>query len=79
MATKKKTTKKAVNFEDIYHKFTVDVDDCALQLFELKNSVMSGNITHTELIEDLWSISCKLNAAIEKSELAADPYYEDND
>jgi len=66
MAKKKKT--KQVNWKDVAVKFNRDMDRGLVDLYNMKDDVFRGEITHNELIEQLFSICAKFNTAFQNFE-----------
>jgi len=76
MANKKKNV---VDYKKVYNKFSKDVDDVLYLIHNLKENVFEGNISHKDMIDELFSISYKLGAAFETAENVIDPYNDDED
>lgn len=79
MPTKKKTKKKPVNFEKAYNKLMADMESVCFTLFEVKEMVTSGTITHKDLIEELYELCHSMSDSLGDSDRFTDPYYEDAD
>jgi len=65
---KNKNKNKKVDWEKNYAKFAHDIDSGMIILHDLKEDVFRGEITHNELIEQLFNICAKFNAACETFE-----------
>lgn len=61
-------TKKKINFEKAYKDFAHDVDTTLFSLYQLKDDVFEGTITHREMLDKLFEITAQLTHAFEKSE-----------
>lgn len=68
MATKKKKTVKKINWEKNSNKFARDIDNAMIDLWDLRDDVFNGEITHKEMIEKIFTICSKFNNACETFE-----------
>jgi hypothetical protein len=64
MATKKNT--KKTDYEKIYYMLLHDADDILFRLYELKDEVFSGEMTHKDTVHQLFDLCSELDNAIDK-------------
>jgi len=79
MATKKKTTKKTINFEKSYNQLMKDMDSVCFRMFELKDEVFNGTISNKDLIEELWNVTNMMSNSLSTADQSTDPLYKDLD
>jgi hypothetical protein len=69
MATKKKAV---INYRKIAEEFAIEVDDVLFALYETKDMTLNGELTHKDLINDLFNLCSKLENAMSKYEASTD-------
>lgn len=79
MATKKKTTKKTINFEKSYNQLMKDMESVCFRMFELKDEVFNGTISNKDLIEELWNVTNMMSNSLSTADQSTDPLYKDLD
>lgn len=79
MATKKKTTKKTINFEKSYNQLMKDMDSVCFRMFELRDEVFNGTISNKDLIEEMWNITSMMSNSLSAADQSTDPLYKDLD
>lgn len=80
MATKKKKIKKKpVNFEKSYNNLMSNMESLYFTLLELKDLVTSGDITNSNLIQEMYDITHSMGTSLNSSDKDTDPFYKDGD
>ena len=79
MATKKKTTKKTINFEKSYNQLMKDMESVCFRMFELKDEVFNGTISNKDLIEEMWNVTNMMSNSLSAADQSTDPLYKDLD
>jgi len=70
MTTKKKKT--VIDYRQVSEELAADVDDVLFALYETKDMTLNGELTHKDLINDLFNLCSKLENTMSKYEESTD-------